>query len=75
MEIYEFWKKISDVKFYGSNWQLHSIGSDNGLELSSRQTTDGLVWRCIHVYVSLGLNELYTETNAKLEPLLLIRIC
>ena len=44
----------------GSNWQIYSIGSDNGVTLGRWQaiiwTKDGLGWW--HINVSLGFNEL-----------------
>ena len=51
------WKRVFSQ---GTNWQYASIGSNNGLALTTQQaiiwTNDGLVyWR---IYASLSLNEL-----------------
>ena len=58
-EIYQFWSKFNGCFFLGVKLTISSIGSDNGLVPTTRQTiiwTDGPVW--YSAYASLDLNGL-----------------
>ena len=57
-----FWSNFIEVCSQGSNWQLDSVGSGNGLALNRQQTiiwtnADPIQWR---FYAALGGNELTT---------------
>ena len=51
---------VTEVCFQEPDWQISSIGSDDGLAPNRRQTltwtNDGMCFR--RIYASLGLNEL-----------------
>ena len=53
-------KNFTEVCSQGSNWQYSSIGSDNGLVPSRRQSHYLNQWKLVYwrIYASLGLNEL-----------------
>ena len=56
-------KKITDVCFWGSNWQWTSIGSDNGLAPNRQQaiiwtSAYPVHWRIWRIYAALGGDEL-----------------